>query len=249
MINQAHHNSLPRRARGMTLSEVMVAVFILSLAILGILGVQMQSRRLTEGSIYQNTAITIVQGYLEQMKNMSINSLINPDPTTGNPRLSVSFSIPALFSDTTTDTIQTSTGPIPALSAITPGVTPNSSFPGIMDNLRGFDMAKDPSATNENSTDTTNGAVSALANWTDVWPGAINYTTATSNGAISTTTGKNDLHLNLWVWIQDLSGTTTVNAKQTYGITIIYTWQFLDGGRVRYAVASVRSVRSIVPSF
>jgi hypothetical protein len=118
---------------------------------------------------------------------------------------------------------------------------------GVVDNLRGFDMAKDPSATTETSTDTT--TTTAQVAWSSAWPSAQNYTTATSNGVASTTTGKNDLHLNLWVWIQDLSGTTTTNAKQTYGITIIYTWQYLDGGKTRYALASVRSVRSIVPSF
>ncbi len=245
MINKVHPPILRSRARGMTLSEVIVALFILSLAILGILGVQMQSRRLTEGSVYQNTALTIVQGYMEQMKNMSINSLLNPTPGTGVPRLNVSFFIPALFSDTTTDNIWASTGAVPALSSITPGVTPIGT--GIVDNLRGFDMAKDPSATTETSTDTS--ATTAQVAWTTAWPSAQAYTTATSNGVVSTTTGKNDLHLNLWVWIQDLSGTTTANAKQTYGITIIYTWQYLDGGRVRYAMASVRSVRSIVPSF
>jgi prepilin-type N-terminal cleavage/methylation domain-containing protein len=248
MINQAHHNSLPRRTRGMTLSEVMVALFILSLAILGILGVQMQSRRLTEGSIYQNTALTIVQGYMEEMKTMDPSYLINPDPTTGSPTLNVTFKIPALFSDTTTDYLQTSTSPIPALSAITPGVTDTATYPGLKDNLRGYDMAKDPSATTEISTDTTNGATTYQAKWNpDVWPGAKDFSNATSNGVQSDSTGRNDLHLNMWVWIQDLSGTTTANAQQTYGITIIYTWQFLDGGRVRYAVASVRSIRSIVP--
>ena len=248
MINKAHRNSLLGRARGMTLSEVMVALFVLSLSILGILGVQMQSRRLTEGSIYQNTALTIVQGYLEQIKNMSMNSLIHPDAA-GNPQLNDSFKIPALFSDTTTDYIQTSTGAIPALSAITPGVTDTSTYPGLKDNLRGFDMAKDPSATTEISTDTTNGATTYQAKWTDVWPGAKDFSNATSNGVQGDYTGKNDLHLNLWVWIQDLSGTTSANAKQVYGITIIYTWQYLDGGRIRYAIASVRSVKSWVPSF
>ena len=244
MINNAHHRFLRRRARAMSLAEIIVALFVLSLSISGILAVQMQSRRLTEGSVYQNTALTIVQGYLEQMKNMSLKSLINPD-VNGNPQLTVSFSIPALFSDTTTDSIQTSTGAVPALNTITRGVT----TAGIIDNLRGFDMAKDPNATTETSTDTTAGVATAQVPWTTVWPNALNYSTATSNGVVSTTTGKNDLHLNLWVWVQDLSGSTTTNAKQVYGITIIYTWQYLDGGRTRYAISSVRSVRSVVPSF
>ncbi|HTZ19850.1 MAG TPA: hypothetical protein VMC06_03125, partial [Opitutaceae bacterium] len=152
-----------------------------------------------------------------------------------------------LFSDSTTDSIQTSTGAIPALDSVTPGVTPTGI--GIVDNLRGFDMAKDPSATTETSTDTQAGDVTAQIAWTTAWPGAQTYTTAASNGVVSSTTGATDLHLNLWVWVQDLSGSTTSNAKQVYGITIIYTWQYLDGGRTKYAIGSVSNIRSNVPSF
>jgi type II secretory pathway pseudopilin PulG len=237
MINKAHHKFPHRSAPGMTLTEVMVALFILSCSISGILAVQLQSRRLTEGSVYQNTALTIVQGYLEQMKNMNMNQLY-PTPTVG---------ISALFNDSTTDYIQCCTGAVPALNTITPGVTPGGA--GIVDNLRGFDMTKDPKATTETSTDTTNGATTAQVAWTTVWPKAIGYATAASNGVPGSTTGNNDLHLNLWVWVQDLSNSTTTNAKQVYGITIIYTWQYLDGGRTRYAIGSVRNIRSIVPSF
>ena len=237
MINKAHHNFPLRDARGITLTELMVAFFILSLSISGILGVMIQSRRLTEGSVYQNTALTIVQGYLEQMKNMNPNQIF-PVPAVG---------ISALFNDSTVDYIQPCTGAIPALNSITPGVTPTGL--GIVDNLRGFDMAKDPSATTETSTDTQVGDTTAQIPWTTAWPGAVTYTTAASNGVVSTTTGRSDLHLNLWVWVKDLSGSTTANAKQVYGITIIYTWQYLDGGRIRYAIGSVSNIRSIVPSF
>jgi len=239
MINKAHHHSPLRRARGMTLSEVMVALFILCLSISGILGVMMQSRRLTEGSVYQNTALTIVQGYLEQMKNMNPNQMF-PVPAVG---------IQALFNDSTVDYIHPCTGAIPALSSITPGTTPTGAAAGIVDNLRGFDMAKDPSATTETSTDTAYGDTTTQVPWTTAWPGAVTYATAASNGVISSTTGMKDLHLNLWVWVQDLSGSTTVNAKQVFGITIIYTWQYLDGGRTRYAIGSVSNIRSTVPSF
>jgi Tfp pilus assembly protein PilV len=237
MINKAQPKSPRRSARGITLTELMVALFILSLSISGILGVQIQSRRLTEGSVYQNTALTIVQGYLEQMKNMNVNQLY-PTPPAG---------IQALFNDSTVDYIHPCTGAVPALNTITPGVTPAGV--GLVDNLRGFDMAKDPSATTETSTDTTNGATTAQVAWTTAWPSAVTYSTAASNGVISSTTGKADLHLNLWVWVQDISGSTTANAKQVYGITIIYTWQYLDGGRTRYAIGSVSNIRSLVPSF
>jgi len=227
----------------MTLIEILMALAVLSMALMGILAVQMQSRRLTEGSVYQNTALTIVQGYLEQMKNIDLNSLLNADAN-GNPQIGTSYTLPTKYSDTVTDTIKTSTGTPPALTAITPGVTPS----GVQDNLKGFDMAKDLAATNMTNTDTTYYDVTRQVAWTTVWPGATDYSTASEFGLASANTGQNDLHLNLWVWISDLSGTSTY-AKKTYGITVIYTWQFRDGKNIRYAIGTVRTIRSNIPSF
>jgi hypothetical protein len=229
----------------MTLVEVVFSLAILAMGLMGILAIQMQSRRLTEGSVYQNTALTIVQGYLEQMKNIDLNTLLNAD-INGNPQIATSYTLPTKYSDTIIDGIKTSTGTPPALSTITPGITPAGGV--IQDNLKGYDMAKDVTDTSMFQTDTTYYDVSAQVAWNVAWAGATDYSTATSFGVSSTTTGKNDLHMNLWVWITDLSGTTTY-AQKTYGITIIYTWQYKDGARIRYNVGTVRTIRSNVPSF
>lgn len=83
-----------RNTRGMTLLEVMFAVGILTVAFGGILASFMQSRRLTEGSVYQNAALTIVQGYVEQIKNMDINQMVGGSDSSGNPVLNTaSYSI------------------------------------------------------------------------------------------------------------------------------------------------------------
>lgn len=74
---------LPRAdsRRAMSLLEVMSGMAILSMVSLGILAALLQSRRLTEGSIFQNTAVTAAQGYIEQMKNMEFHELaLNPIP-------------------------------------------------------------------------------------------------------------------------------------------------------------------------
>lgn len=74
---------LPRAEsrRAMSLLEVMSGMAILSMVSLGVLGALLQSRRLTEGSIYQNTAVTAAQGYIEQMKNMEFDELaLDPIP-------------------------------------------------------------------------------------------------------------------------------------------------------------------------
>lgn len=222
----------------MTLIEVMFAVAVLLLALGGLLATFMQSRRLTEGSVYQNAAVTIVQGYIEQMKNMDIGQMVGGYDSSGNPQLNTgSFVIPVYYSDATVDSIKTSTGTPPTIAMINSGVTPT----GAQDNLKGFDMAKNLAATNMNSTDTLSYSSTAQGAWTSVWPGALDYTTANP----ATTTGLTDLHLNVWVWITDVSAPAQRSTK-IYAITVIYTWAYTDGGRVRYATDLVRTLRSAV---
>lgn len=61
--------------RAFTLVEVLVASLVLAALIGGMLATLIQSRNLTEGSIYQNSANTIMQGYVEQIKNMEFSDL------------------------------------------------------------------------------------------------------------------------------------------------------------------------------
>ena len=223
----------------MTLVEILVALAVLALAAGGIFATLLQSRRLTEGSVVQNSALTIVQGYVEQIKNMELVQVVGGSDTKGNPSVNpASFAIPTRRDSTTIDALQTSTGTPPLLSEITPGITPR----GVVDNLRAFDTAKDATASDGTSSDSTTEATAKKVRWTDVWPGARNY-------PAETTIGATDLKLNIWVWVADLSGTTTPQAQKAFGITLIYTWQFLDGGQPKYIVGTVRTIRSTVPTF
>jgi len=261
---------LRRTQRGMTLVEVVIALGIFALALGGVLAALLQSRRLTEGSIAQNTALIIVQGYLEQMKKMEIKDLLgsayasSPTDTNGKPSFytAASYKIPTIRGpDTTTSTTasiadsltvvplaQGSSAP-PTLSSITPGTTPT----GAVDNLRNFDMAKDYTATQMSTSDTTaTGTTVATQTWTAVWPGATSYppytnTDGTTNPNVSSTVGATDLKLNLWIWVKDLTASTP-NATYVYGITIIYTYQYRDGARTRYVMGSIRNIRSLVPT-
>lgn len=66
----------------MSLLEVLIGMGVLAIISAGILASLIQSRRLTEGSIYQNTAVAVAQGYIEQLKNMEFDQLdLNPIPT------------------------------------------------------------------------------------------------------------------------------------------------------------------------
>ena len=234
----------------MTLIEVMFALGIFSLLALGILRAFLQTRRLTEGSVYQSTAQTIAIGYMEQLKTTSINSIRNS--SSGVANLGTSFPILASFDNLTNDNLWTSTGTPPTFSSspmgitvsgtyYAPGVTPSGA--GFVDNLRSFDMSTSTTTTTVLGTAAfTNG--SSPSNWTTIWPGANStYLAAMDSNAVAvggTPAGppydystrhpdNNDLHLNIWVWVEDLSIAGT--ASNVYRITLIYTYQFVDGGR------------------
>jgi prepilin-type N-terminal cleavage/methylation domain-containing protein len=60
--------------RGLTLLEVMVAMLLMALVLLGFLDTFIQSRRITEGSVMQMAAVTVVAGLVEQMKMLDYDT-------------------------------------------------------------------------------------------------------------------------------------------------------------------------------
>ncbi len=237
------HLLFRRPTRGMSLIEVMIALGILAITLAGVLAALVQSRRLTEGSLAQNSALTIVQGYMEQIKNMEISQVANFDAN-GNAQLGSSFSLPTLIDQNTPDPLQTSVGTPPALGSFVSGKTPSGL--GIIDNLKDYDLVKDSTALTMNATDNSTTATTTQVAWNTIWPNALNFP-LTTGGAVATA-GKSDLHVNIWVWITDMTS-ASAKATKVYGVTLIYTWQFLDGGKTSYAVGTVRSIRSSVPTF
>lgn len=202
----------------------MAAAGVLGLVIVGILGALLQSRRLTEGSIYQNAALTVVQGYLEQIKEADFanvpyymgSTLVagnSNDPIAGVSAANRAKAIKTLLNNTDVDTVANadgetisdylliSSGNPPALSSIVPGGTAPA---GVEDNLKLID---------------------------------VNQTVSKSD----------DLRLRLWVWVRDVSA-PSFDATQVRSITIIYQWAMKDGGKTRWFVGSVRSLRSAVPT-
>lgn len=186
-----------RRNRGLTLVEVMVSSVVLSIAMGGIMATLIQSRRLTEGSVYQNSAVTIMQGYVEQMKNMEYSQVIVSAATEPPAALK----IPTMLDQSSPDPLTLSWGTPPATMPAA-GAVPT----GGVTNTRVIDINNTPTNT------------------------------------------KDDLEMKLWVWVQDLTGTSpdVVDAK---AITVIYNWKTKDGGRERITQGSVRTIRSLVPSF
>jgi Tfp pilus assembly protein PilV len=189
----------------MTLVEVLIATIVFTLVMSGILATIIQTRRLTEGSVVQNSANTILQGYIEQMKTMAFDTDLVCSPATAvNPYVAgTSLSVPCARDETTAgqDPIYLSAGTPPtSLPAV--GTTPT----GAVDNPHSI---------------------------------AIKTPAVTPNDTLT---------MNLWLWVNDLTGADT-NVTQSKSITIIYTYKFQDGGRLRTVIGSIRTIRSVVPSF
>lgn len=111
----------------MTLVEVAVAMTILAIFVVGLFGSLMQSRRLTEASIFQNSANTIIQGYIEQMKNMEFEEL-SRDP------------IPTRLDASTLDSLLRSPLPVIDLDDVVLGEVPT----GVVDNVKTIDVNNTP---------------------------------------------------------------------------------------------------------
>ncbi|MCX6953737.1 MAG: hypothetical protein NTV51_16420 [Verrucomicrobia bacterium] len=190
--------------RGVTLVEVLIASLVLTITCGGVLAMMIQSRRLTEGSIVQNSIVTVMQGYIEQMKSMEYGLLaVSP------PALDTSVTLPTVKDADHPDALGLSWGSPPTtLPAI--GTTP----------------------------------ANAVDNDKDI----IIKTPLKPDGTPAPITAADTIKLTVWVWVQDLTDLPN-NVGGSKAVTIIYTYQFRDGGRIKSIRNSLRTIRSVVPSF
>ncbi len=209
----------------------MTALAIFSIVILGVLASLIQGRRAANLNVTQGCSLTIVQGYMEQIKNLPLQSFVNASTTDmmNNPNLGTSFTLPTI-KDSSNATVQLKTTPSTIAASTLTGGTAGTTPTGVVDNLQTFDM----DSRNTPGTDT----------WATIWPGANSSLTAYP----TTIPGKTDLRMNFWVQITDLTPASSPKCK-AYGILIVYTWQYLDGKNIRYMKDSIRSIRSAVQTF
>lgn len=140
--------------RALTLVEIMVAIGVLAMLAGGMLATLIQSRNFTEGSLYQNTANSIMQGYIEQIKNMEFTDLpyttpagvVVPGPVAGQPATLLTRGVArvtgvggAMENIIDPLTISTATT-IPNQSNLLLSSTPV----GIIDNVKTFDINNTP---------------------------------------------------------------------------------------------------------
>lgn len=118
---------------------------MLALLLIGIFAALIQLRRLTEGSIHQNSAVTAVQGYIEQMKSMEFSELPYLDASgalVAGPVPGAPAQIPTRLDGETDDPLRVSTRlPIPAVETILAAGTPPD---GVVENLKRIDINETP---------------------------------------------------------------------------------------------------------
>ncbi|MDF3057919.1 MAG: hypothetical protein K0R17_2134 [Rariglobus sp.] len=129
---------------------MIIAATLLSIGVIAVFASLLYARSLSEGSIYQNSAVTIVQGYIEQMKNMEFTDL--PYTTSTGSVVagsgSTSTQIPTRLNASTSDPLIISTATtIPALSTI--GISASTSLPGVTDNVKTIDVSSTSSTADD----------------------------------------------------------------------------------------------------
>lgn len=79
--------STSNRPRGLTLIEVIVSMGIFTLISFGVIALVTQVRRIAENNVYENTALTMAQGYIEQIRSLPYAELEAAASFTGTPPL------------------------------------------------------------------------------------------------------------------------------------------------------------------
>ena len=205
---------LASRTQAMTIIEVAVASTILAMVLGGVLQAMLQSRRMTEGSVRQASISSLVQGYLEQIKNTPYSTDVT------NALISSPTAVPG------TGTL------IDWRGSLGPPVIPNYTV-----------AVYDSSQTLIRLCLAVGNAPSSLPAIGSLPTDASMHTEQVDIDNINSNTDNSTL--NMWVWVNDLTGAHVVNCKS---IVIVYQWTAKDGGQIHYYSDMMRMVRSVVPT-
>lgn len=131
----------PRRrsTRGMTLVEVATAVGLIAMISTSLIAASILTRRLTEIAVYQSSVAAIMQGYLEQIKNMPYDMLPLSPPagtSTTSGTYVGQYSLATQKDDVTADPLTLS-----PLAPLTPAsLSPPAVPTSVYDNTKIFDV-------------------------------------------------------------------------------------------------------------
>lgn len=190
-----------RRRRGVTLVEVMFALFIQATVMLAIMGSFIQSRRVTESTVLHAAASALVYGLIEQIKQLDYSTLLpnyESDPSVptsgGSPtvtppyiRLRISQSKVVWLKVVHTAATEAVPYPTPLAPTTTPAPTATAASVGAVDN----------------------------------YIGSIPLSTVTG-------TASQQINLNMWVWIDEIPSETD-EVSEVKKITVVYTYSYMDG--------------------
>ena len=204
-----------KKNAGLSLIEVTFAMALFTMICLGVLQAMLQSRRMTEGSVRQASIASLVQGYMEQFKSIKFAA------DTSNALPSSSTASPG----STAADWESYTGAPSGIPPILPA--------------KGADQASTTIYLVPGAAPTSMPDISTLP----ATGSPAKHTESVDIDNISSST--DNTVLDMWVWVNDLSGTNVVKCKQ---IVIVYQWTVKDGARVRYYQDMMRAIRSIVPT-
>lgn len=123
----------------MTLVEVVAAICLIAIVSTSLIAASILTRRLTEVAVYHSSVASIMQGYLEQIKNMPYDMLpLSPPAGTSrtDPVYPTMYALATQKDDVTADPLVLS--PLAPLSpaSLSPGTTPSTVY----DNAKTFDV-------------------------------------------------------------------------------------------------------------
>ncbi len=121
--------------RGMTLVEVVAAMCLVAIVSTSLIATSVLTRRLTEVAVYHSSVASIMQGYLEQIKNMPYD-MLPISPPAGTSITASLYSLATQKDDVTIDPLVLS--PLPPLSPA--GVSPPTVPANVYDNTKTFDV-------------------------------------------------------------------------------------------------------------
>lgn len=197
----------PRHHRAMTLVEVMVAMLLMALFLLGFLDTFIQSRKLTESNVMQSAATTLVTGLIEQMKMLNYNE-----------------DMPIAITDA--DQV--------AFDAFDPLHTKNAPYIRVRINQEQLTWlqcvnktgAALPAALTAPKTAPVSLADAALdlAKKNTIGPLPLSTVSGTRSQA---------LQVDMWVWIEAIKGTDVTDAKC---VTIVYSYNVYLGNKIKTVI-------------
>jgi hypothetical protein len=197
-------NGRKRHCAGLTLVEVMFALFIQATVMLGIIGSFIHSRRLTESTVLNAACTSVVYGIIEQIKQLEYTELLPSqvvDPSDASATAAPNVRV--RINQNIVKWLRVSYNPMQADGTAAP--------------LKGPLTTPSPTAS----------GVGIAADGTDAidnWIGALPLSTVTG-------TMSQQINLNLWIWVDEIPDAYVSEVKK---VTIVYSYSYMDGNTTRY---------------